>query len=76
MLTIRASQEGQRQLEEQVIEPIHIIARRKPDGGKVLEIVGEMGETHIHFHSGTWPERFTERRQAQQQQQFAAAAAY
>ncbi|MDB6059707.1 MAG: hypothetical protein JWO95_3551 [Verrucomicrobiales bacterium] len=76
VLTIRASQEGQRRLEEQVIEPIHIIARRKPDGAKVLEIVGELGETLIHFHSGTWPERFTERRQSQPQPQpFASAAA-
>ncbi|MGZ5508764.1 MAG: DUF5335 family protein [Limisphaerales bacterium] len=71
VLTIRAAQEGQRRLEEQVVEPIHIIARRKSDGGKVLEIVGELGETLIHFHSGEWPERFTERRQ----QQFASAGA-
>jgi hypothetical protein len=76
VLTIRAAQDGQRRFEEQVIEPIHIIARRKSDGSKVLEIVGEMGETLIHFHSGVWPERFTERRQQpQRQEQFATAAA-
>jgi hypothetical protein len=66
VLKISAMQEGQRRLEQQVIEPIHIIARRKPDGEKVLEIVGEQGETLIHCHSGAWPERFTAPRQREQ----------
>jgi len=73
VLTVRAAQDGQRSLEQQVIEPIHIIARRKADGSKLLEIVGEAGETLIHFHSGTWPERFTAAPQ-RQIQQFAATA--
>ncbi len=63
ILHIRAAQDGQRHIEQNVFEPIHIIARRKHDGAKVLEIVGEEGETYIHFHSGAWPERFTQPRQ-------------
>jgi len=71
VLKVRATgEEGQRHLVERVIEPIHIIARRKNDGGKVLEIVGEQGETLIHFHSGVWPDHFTAPRQ-----QFATAGA-
>lgn len=62
-LVIRAMQEGQRRIEQQIIDPIHIIARRNSDGSKVLEIVGEQGETLIHCHSGVWPERFTAPRQ-------------
>lgn len=62
VLHIRAAQDGQRHVEQNVVEPIHIIARRRHDGAKVLEIVGEEGETYIHFHSGTWPERFTPQR--------------
>ena len=62
VLHVRAAQEGQRHVEQNVVEPIHIIARRKHDGGKVLEIIGEQGETYIHFHSGVWPERFSQPR--------------
>ena len=62
VLHVRASQEGQRHIEQNVMEPIHIIARRKHDGAKVLEIIGEEGETYIHFHSGVWPERFSQPR--------------
>lgn len=75
VLKVRAAEDGQRRLEESVIEPIHIIARRKSDGGKVLEIVGEQGETLIHFHSGVWPERFTGLAATAQRQQFATAGA-
>lgn len=62
VLHVRAAQDGQRRVQQDVIEPIHIIARRKDDGAKILEIVGEQGETYIHFHSGTWPERFSQPR--------------
>jgi hypothetical protein len=62
-LHVRAAQDGMRHVDQDVLDPIHIIARRKEDGEKVLEIIGEQGETYIHFHSGVWPERFTAPRQ-------------
>jgi hypothetical protein len=74
VLRVRAAGEGLRHVEQQVTDPIHIIARRKSDGGKVLEIVGEEGETYIHFHSGVWPERFSQPRRQQMSQPAMAQA--
>jgi hypothetical protein len=59
VLTVRASDIGQRRLEQQVVEPIHMIVRRANGDSKTLEIMGEEGATLIHFHTGKWPAAFS-----------------
>jgi len=49
---INLEQDRQREINHEVLEPIHIKLREENEGKKALQIDGENGSTLLLFHSG------------------------